>query len=73
MLTDFRKTPTVIQDLFTDGVKAETLTKYRYLDLRTVLDSKLNFNKNTDLIHKSCQPKIFCLQKPYFDFLPELY
>ena len=31
--------------------------------LGTVLDNKLNFNKNTDFIQKICQPRIFCLQK----------
>ena len=31
--------------------------------LGTVFDSKVNFNTNTDFIHKRCQPRIFCLQK----------
>ena len=53
--------PTVIPDLFIDGVKVERVTEYKYL--RTVLDNKLNFNKNTDFTHKRCQPRIFCLQK----------
>ena len=65
MLTGFRKAPTVNPDHFTDGVEAEKVTQYKYLG--TVLDSKLNFNKNTDFIHKSSQPRLFCLQKPYFD------
>ena len=60
MLTDFRKAPTVIPGLFIDGVKVERVTEYKYLG--TVLD-KLNFNKNTDFIHKRSQPRIFCLQK----------
>ena len=54
MLTEFRKAPNVIPDLFTDGVKVERVTEYKYL--RTVLDNKLNFNKNTDFTHKRCQP-----------------
>ena len=61
MLIDFRKALTVIPDLFIDGVKVERVTEYKYLG--TVLDNKLNFNKNTDFIHKRCQPRIFCLQK----------
>ncbi len=44
-----------------NGVKVERVTEYKYLG--TVLDNKLNFNKNTDFIHKRCQPRIFCLQK----------
>ena len=31
MLTDFRKAPNVISDLFTDGVKVERVTEYKYL------------------------------------------
>ena len=61
MLIDFRKVPTVIPDLFIDGVKVERVTEYKYLG--TVLDNKLNLNKNTDFIHKRCQPRIFGLQK----------
>ena len=60
MLIAFRKAPAVISDLFIDGVKVERVTEYKYLG--TVLD-KLDFNKNTDFIHKRCQPKIFCLQR----------
>ena len=44
MLTDFRKTPTVIPE-FIGGVKVDRVTQFKYLG--TVLDSKLNFNKNT--------------------------
>ena len=61
MLTDFRKSPTVIPDLFIDGVKVQRVTEYKYLE--AVLDNKLNLNKNTDFIHKRCQPRIFFLQK----------
>ena len=42
-------------------MKVERVTEYRYLG--TVLDNKLNLNKNTDFIHKRYQPRIFCLQK----------
>ena len=61
MLIDFRKALTVIPDLFIDGVKVERVTEYKYLG--TVLDNKLNFNKNTDFIHKRCQPRIFLPSK----------
>ena len=61
MLIDLRKAPTVIPDLFIDGMKVERVTEYKYLG--TILDNKLNFNKNTDFIHQRCQPRIFCLQK----------
>ena len=69
MLIDFRKALTVISDLFIDGVKVEGVTEYKYLGI--VFDNKVNFNKNTNLIHKSCQPRIFCLQK-LRSFMPVL-
>ena len=37
------------------------MAEYKYLG--TVLDNKLNFNKNIDFIHKRWQPRIFCLEK----------
>jgi len=60
LLSDLRgeKTPTVILDLFLNGVKVEKLTEYK--SLGTFLN-KLNVNKNTDFIHKRCQPGVFCL------------
>ena len=61
MLIHFRKAPTGFPDLFIDGVKLERVTEYKYLG--TVLDNKLNFNKNTDFIHERCQPRTFCLEK----------
>ena len=61
MLTDFSKAPTVIPDFFVDGVKAERVAEHKYLG--TALENKLDFNKNTDFIHKRCRPRIFCLQK----------
>ena len=50
MLIDFRKAPTVIPDLFIDGMKIERMTEYKYPG--TVLDTKLNFNQNTDFIYR---------------------
>ena len=41
MLTDLKKAPTVIPDLFIDGVKVERVTEHKYLG--TVLDNKLTF------------------------------
>ena len=62
MLIDFRKAPRMtIPDLFIDSVKVKGVTEYKYLG--TVLDNKLNFEKQQLTIHKRCQPRIFCLQK----------
>ena len=50
ILTDFRKAPTVIPDLFTDGVKVERVIEYKYLG--TVLDNKLNFSFDSNIPHQ---------------------
>jgi hypothetical protein len=61
MIIDFRKAPTPVPDLFIEGVKVERVTEYKYLG--TVIDEKLNFNSNTQSIHKKCQSRIYLLQK----------
>ena len=61
MLIDFSKAPTVIPEFFVDGVKGKRVAEHKYLG--KVLDNKLNFNKNSDFIHKRCQTRIFCLLK----------
>ena len=61
MVIDFRKKPAHVPDLVIGGVKVERVNEYKYLG--TVLDDKLNFTANTDLIHRKCQSRIYCLQK----------
>jgi hypothetical protein len=51
----------VIEDLVIDGKKVERVSEYKYLG--TVIDSKLNFDANTNSIHKKCQSRVYCLQK----------
>ena len=41
VLIDLGKAPSVIRDLFIDGVKVERVTEYKYLG--TVLENKLSF------------------------------
>ena len=48
MLIDFRKNPTAVPDLFTDGVKVGRVIGYKYSG--TVLDNKLNFNANRNFV-----------------------
>ena len=55
ILTGLKKAPTVIQDLFTDGMKVERGIEYKYLG--TVLENKLNFNKNTDFFSQTLSAK----------------
>jgi hypothetical protein len=61
LVIDFRRKQTVIEDLVIDGKKVERVTEYKYLG--TVIDSKLNFDANTNSIHKKCQSRVYCLQK----------
>lgn len=61
LLIDFRKNPSPVPDLLIDGMKVERVCEYKYLG--TVLDEKLKFVANTDLIHKKCQTRIYLLQK----------
>ena len=61
MVVDFRKQGVNVSDLFIDGVKVERVSEYKYLG--TVLDEKLNFNANTNYLHKKCQSRIYLLQK----------
>ena len=60
MLIDFRKAPTVTPDLFIEGVKVERVTEYKYLG--TVLENKLNLNKNTDVIKKDVNQEYFAFK-----------
>jgi hypothetical protein len=61
LIIDFRKKPTVIDDLVIDGKKVERVSEYKYLG--TTIDNKLNFETNTNIIHKKCQSRVYCLQK----------
>jgi len=61
LVIDFRRKATVIPDLYIEGVKVERVNEYKYLG--TVIDHKLNFDANTNVIHKKCQSRLYCLQK----------
>lgn len=61
MLIDFRKNPQNVPDLYICGEKVERVSEYKYLG--TIIDDKLNFTANTNLIYRKCQSRIFCLQK----------
>ena len=50
-----------VEQYKTLSCRFERVGEYKYIG--TALYNKLNFNKNSDFIHKRCQPRIFCLQK----------
>ena len=60
-MTNFRQKPAYLPDLVIKGEKVERVSQYKYLG--TVLDSKLNFDQNTDLIQKKCQSRLYLLLK----------
>ena len=57
ILIVFRKVPTVIPDLFIDGVKVERVTEYKYLG--TILDNKLILTKTLILFTKDVSQEYF--------------
>ena len=61
ILVDFRKNPETVPDLMINGECVERVKEYKYLGL--IVDDKLVFDSNVAKIHKSCQSRIFCLQK----------
>ena len=48
-------------ELSINGITVERVNEYKYLG--TYLDSRLNFNANTNHIFKKCQSRIYCLQR----------
>lgn len=61
MLIEFINRPVITPDFCIDGVQVERVDEYKYLG--TVIDQRLNFNANTESVHKKCQPRVYCLQK----------
>ena len=61
ILIDFRKNPQPVPNLLIDDEPVERVSEYKYLGM--VVDDKLVFDNNVTKIHKSCQSRIFCLQK----------
>ena len=61
LVIDFRRQHAPLPDLVIDGVTVERVIQYKYLG--AIIDEKLNFNANTQAIHKKCQSRIYCLQK----------
>jgi gmma-aminobutyric acid receptor subunit gamma len=61
LIVDYRVKAEPIPELVICGTKVERVTEYKYLG--TVIDSKLDFTANTDLISQKCQSRIRCLQK----------
>ena len=62
MVIDFRTSnQTDIPTLTIGGADVERVQEYKYLG--TIIDNKLNFNSNTDLINSKCQQRLYFLRK----------
>ena len=62
MIIDFRTSnQTKIPTLTIGGADVERVQEYKYLG--TIIDNKLNFNANTDLINSKCQQRLYFLRK----------
>ena len=58
---DFRRDPQVTRETVIDNQAVEIVSSYKYLG--TVIDNKLKFTENTDMLHKKGQQRLFCLRK----------
>lgn len=61
MVIDFRSKPPAVQLTTIKGQLEEGVQTYKYLG--TVIDKKLTFNANTEMLCKTGQQRLFCLHK----------
>ena len=61
LLIDFRRGPHPTQNTVINGQPVEIVPSYKYLG--TIIDSKLKFDENTDMLCKKGQQRLFCLRK----------
>ncbi len=61
IIIDFRNKPTEITPLSINGQDVDIVTEYKYLG--TFIDSKLNWNSNTDSIYGKCQQRLHLMRK----------
>ena len=61
MFIDFRRNPPATVPILINGSAVETVSEYKYLG--TIIDNKLTFEANTDLICKKANQRLFFLRK----------
>ncbi len=61
MCIDCRQTPQNIQSSVVNGQTVDIVTNYRYLG--TIIDGKLKFDLNSDILYKKGQQRLYCLRK----------
>ena len=60
LIIDFRKKKEPVKPTMIDNEEIEIVDHYKYLG--TIIDSKLTFNQNTDLIYKKGQQRLYFLR-----------
>ena len=61
LIINFRNCQTNVSPLRINGDSIEIINEYKYLG--TIIDSKLNWNSNTDAVFKKCQQRLHLLRK----------
>ena len=61
MLIDFRRKSSTPQNITIKGQRVGLVETYKYLG--SLIDNKLNFNFNTEMLCKKGQQRLFCLRK----------
>ncbi|KAM3612195.1 uncharacterized protein V6R79_004430 [Siganus canaliculatus] len=61
VVVDFRKNPTIIPTLSLNNQLVERVESYRYLG--TIIDHRLTFQSNSEIIFSKCQQRLFFLRK----------
>ena len=61
MCIDFRRHHPTLEKTIIDGKEVEFVESYKYLGI--IIDNKLNFDLNTDMLNKKSQQRLFCLRK----------
>ena len=61
MIIDLRNRETSLEPVHVNDNSVEIVSEYKYLG--TVIDNKLNWNKNTENVYKKCQQRLHFLRK----------
>lgn len=63
LIIDFRRSPHVHENLLINNVVVERVDNYKYLG--TVIDNRLSFEKNVNVIYKKANSRLYSLRKLY--------
>ena len=61
IIIDFRNRETSVKPVYVNDTAVEIVSEYKYLG--TIIDDRLNWNKNTENVYKKCQQRLHFLRK----------